>query len=71
MPWLTGTDPDPDTICRVLVIPDHLHYVSAVTGALLPLTDPANWEQFGDDTPDEAAALMAAMLADYVESDCS
>lgn len=71
MPWLTPADATPTGItCRVLLIPDDLEYIQAVTGALLELTYPYNWEQYGAATPDEVAALFQTMLFEYLESEC-
>jgi microcystin-dependent protein len=72
MPWLTPEDASPvGTSCRVLLIPNDLEYIQAVTGALLELTYPHNWEQYGAATPDEVAALFQTMLFDYLESECA
>lgn len=51
-------------------MPDELLFIGAVTGALLPLTEADNWEQFGTMTPAEAASIMSDMFETFVESDC-
>jgi len=51
-------------------VPDDLALVGAVTGALLPLTYPENWEQFGTMTPEQAAGVMSAAFEAFVASDC-
>lgn len=71
MAYLTGDNPGSATLCRVLLIPDDLYLLMAVNGALLELTNPANWEESGDLSPEEAATLMQTMFDSYVESDCS
>ena len=68
--WLTGSSPATgDFICRRIRVPNDLALVMAVNGALLQLTMPENWEQFGPLSAPEAAALMSEMYEDYVESD--
>lgn len=65
MPWLT---PDAPTLTggRILFIPDT--YRPAVNGALLELANKWNWEQFGDETPEDAAERMRVMFEDYIVS---
>jgi len=68
--WLTPDGAIPETLRNRLVsIPDNVDLVTAITGALLPLVNPANWEQYGDLTPDETAALMSEMFEIFVNSD--
>src|SRR5512137_2403189 len=69
--WLTPDAPTPEVErCRRITVPDDLVFVGAVTGALLPLTDPDNWEQSGTMSPSEAAGIMSASFEDFVASDC-
>jgi len=70
MPYITGEDPGTDTTCRELNIPDDLYFIAAVSGALLELTNPANWEQFGSASPADYAALAETMLAAFQTSEC-
>jgi len=63
--WLTPDTLPSDVVCRTLKIPDDLYLLVAVSGALLDLTYPDNWEQFGDQTPEDTAAAMYAMLRDF------
>lgn len=65
--WLTPDAPDGSTVRRVLVIP--LSYLPAVNGALEELTNAFNWEEFGDQTPDEAAAEMFSLVEAYYVSE--
>lgn len=58
--WLTPSASESGLIGRSLLIP--LEYLPAVGGALAALTEPANWERYGDITPEQAAERMAAML---------
>lgn len=61
MPWLTGNTAA-GTICRRVFIPADINLRAAFSGALLDLTSPRNWEQFGTLTPDECAELFSQML---------
>lgn len=70
MPYLTPDTIPTERVCRTLKIPADLDIVGAVSGALLELTKPYNWEQFGAVTPDEIAQEMVVMLNDYLESEC-
>jgi len=70
--WLTPDSPTPEEErCRTISVPDDLAFVGAVTGALLPLTQPDNWEQSGSMTPEEAAGIMSAAFESFVDSDCT
>jgi len=72
--WLT---PDAyggsDESCAIVRVPADTNYRAVVSGALLPLTFPENWEAEGDLSPQEAAAIFAdvydAFLASW--SDCT
>lgn len=69
--WLTPNSPPPDDERgRCFSVPDDVELIAAVSGALLPLTYAANWEQFGSMTPDEAASIMSAAFEAFVESEC-
>jgi microcystin-dependent protein len=72
MPWLTGgkLPASGDVFCRQLRIPNDLAFIQAVNGALMDLTQPENWEQFGIVTPEEAAAAMFEMYLAYLDSTC-
>lgn len=72
MPWLTGNLPTDDApLCRRLLIPNDVHLVAAVSGALLQLTKPENWEKFGGLEPDLVADMMLQMYLDWLHDDCS
>lgn len=71
--WLT---PDElpiagDTICRPLRIPNDQRIIAAVNGAILTLTESANWEAFGNVTPEDIAYRLLEMFEDYATSECS
>lgn len=69
--WLTPNSPPPDDERgRCFSVPDDVELIAAVSGALLPLTYAANWEQFGSMTPDEAASIMSAAFEIFVNGDC-
>lgn len=69
--WLTGdTPPSPEELCRRISVPSDLPLVTAITGALLPLTNPSNWQQQGTMTPEEAADIMSAALDAFLSSTC-
>lgn len=69
MPWLTPNAlPENQYVCRVIRIPNDLLLVGAVSGALLELTKPWNWEPFGELSPDEMARLSLVMVDDFIES---
>jgi len=57
-------------VCRPLFIPNDIRLIAAVSGALLDLTKPYNWEVFGTVTPDEAASAMLTMLETYFTEAC-
>lgn len=69
MPWLTPNSPAPtDRFCRRVSIPNDPTLIQAVSGALLPLTYPSNWEQSGSMTPDEAAEIMRSVLIEFFDA---
>ena len=64
--WLTPDSAAGGSLCRALHIPPELTEI--VSGALDALTAPANYEQSGDMTPDQTAALAWSMLQTYPEN---
>lgn len=66
--YLTPDAPASGFVCRTLRIPDGEEFLAAVNGALLELTYPWNWEEYGALTPDETAELFFTMYEDYRES---
>lgn len=70
MPWLTGSAIPTETKCRVIRVPDDPVFVAAVSGALLELTYPSNWEKYGSLTPEEQAQAFIDVYASYADSVC-
>lgn len=69
--WLTGDSPAPETFRgRCFSVPDDIALVSAVTGALVPLIYPENWEQAGSMTAAEAAEIMGTAFDAFVAGEC-
>jgi hypothetical protein len=64
--WLTPDTPSGDTVRRVLHIP--VEYLASVNGALEQLTEETNWEQYGAETPEQAAERMNEMMEAYYVS---
>lgn len=67
--WLTPSSLEASTTCRRLLIPDSVEWESLVTGALLELCFPYNWEPFGTVTPNEAAARAFQMFNAFTAKD--
>jgi len=55
--------------CRTISLPGELWQY--VTGALLPLSAPWNWEQYGDATPQEVADYFADIINNHLDSMCN
>jgi len=62
--YLTPDEPSDDLLCRSFSIPNDTRWLGNFMGALLPLTDPNAWRQFGTLTPEEAAAAYAQIIED-------
>jgi len=62
MGYLTPDENPTESTCRVLFIPDNEQFIAIVRGALQELTYPENWFQFGELTPEEAAAAFVPMF---------
>lgn len=60
--WLTPDDAPAALASRCIFIPDAVDWIAIVAGALLPLTYPWNFEQFGTATPEETAEAFAVMF---------
>lgn len=69
--WLTPDSIPGAVTCRTLQIPDDPNIIAAVSGALLPLIYPSNWQQFGAVTPAQMATAMQVMFHDFLDSECS
>jgi microcystin-dependent protein len=62
VPYLTPDTAPSDTLCWTLVIPNAADWLALVSGALLELGRPRNFEVFGTATPIETAAIFRDML---------
>jgi len=60
--WLTPDIAPTDTICRVLILPADSDWLAIVSGALIELTNPANFEEFGTESPDDTAGIFTDMF---------
>lgn len=60
--WLTPDVPPADTICRVLVLPADFDWLAIVSGAIVELTNPNNFEEFGTSTPEDTATVFTEMF---------
>lgn len=58
----TPNAPVSDDVERVLRLPADVGILGTLNRALAELTNPNNFEQAGDLTPDEAAAIFAEMF---------
>jgi microcystin-dependent protein len=65
--YLTPDSIPSPVLCRALRIPNSVDWVAIVTGAILDLTYPGNYEQFGTLTPDECAERMLIMLGEFID----
>lgn len=63
--YLTSDTLPAATFSRWLRLPDDLQFIANVSGALMELTNPDNWYQYGAKTPDECAARMWDVLYEY------
>lgn len=63
--WPTPNTPSTGFICRRLLIPNGVDWISNVAGALLPLTYANNFFGFGTETPANTAALYQTMFDDF------
>lgn len=70
MPYLTGDSVPVGQKCRVVYLPDDPAFMAAFYGAMLELTYPYNWEQFGVLTPDEMARAFFDVFDILTESVC-
>jgi len=52
-------------ICRRVVIPNQDDWIALVSGALIELIYPYNFEPYGTSTPGEAASVFGTMFDDY------
>lgn len=60
--WLTPNTAPTDYVCRRVFIPNDVDWIAIVCGALIELTNPNNFEQFGSAAPAQTAAEFAVMF---------
>lgn len=70
MPYLTGNSIPVGQKCRSIHVPDDPAFMAALSGALLELTYPYNWEQFGTLTPDDMAQEFINVYGNFADSVC-
>jgi len=63
--FLTPDTPEDGFICRRIRVPNSVEFLALVTGALLSLQEPFNWEEFGSLTPDQTVAYFESMIDDF------
>jgi len=71
MPYLTPDSAPGDTICRTIVIPNQLDWITIVNGALSELFKAHNFEQYGSLTPQETADTFRDIWEAYHDSECA
>jgi len=73
MKWLTPSGTPTGTRKIELLVPDHAGYEAAIRGALVPLLSSLSWEEFGDNTPDQASEIMRETVLDTISKweECS
>jgi len=65
--WLTPDDAPGELVCFQVWCPAGDEWEAALRGALVPLADTDNWEQKGDQTPEDCAAAFGDALAQTFE----
>jgi microcystin-dependent protein len=71
MPYLTPNTLPSGTICRTVLIPDHIDWLVIVNGAFSELIKPERFEQFGAITPEETANRFEQMFFEFRDSECN
>lgn len=64
--WLTPDNIPDDQAGRLVCIPNDPLILAAVSGAILDLTFPYNWESYGTVTPEAMAAAMSVMWESFI-----
>jgi hypothetical protein len=67
MAWLTPQDSPTDYSSRAILLPIGQEYESLFIGLLMMFIDSANFEQFGDVTPDELADIFRVTFNDFLD----
>lgn len=66
--WLTpDTPPEHKQWTRLVHMPAALDFIAPVSGALLAMTYPSNWEQHGTLTPEETAAIYSDIYQQFLD----
>lgn len=66
--WLTpDTPPRHKQWTRLVHMPAALDFIAPVSGALLAMTYPSNWEQHGTLTPEETAAIYSDIYQQFLD----
>lgn len=68
--WLTPATIPTNTVCLRLEVPQDTAIMAAVWGAILLLTEPENWEQYGAVTPADIASAMLTMQNNCMDDSC-
>jgi len=66
--WLTPNAAPADTICRVLILPADKDWLAVLAGALIELTYPYNFEEFGSASADDTASVFADMFDKFSQN---
>lgn len=69
--WLTPDALPSSTKCIQVEVPDDLDFFAMLMGAIVPLFDPENFEEFGDLTPEECAQYWRDWDAAQTRADCA
>lgn len=56
--------------CRAFLIPNSAQWLGVFMGALLPLTYPTSWTQYGELTPDECSEIMLDIIWRAYQEEC-
>lgn len=68
--WLTpNAPPEHKAYVRRVIIPADIRFLAPISGALVELTFPSAWEQDGDLTPDETAAIFSGIYQQFLPFD--
>lgn len=68
--YITPSTLPSTTYCRRLLIPNSPEWIGTISGALLPLIYPSEWEQTTGITSEEASDRALVMMNDFWASNC-
>lgn len=69
MPWLTPENLPSSNLRRVILIPDDPVWLACFLGALLDMTLPTNWEEYGSQTPEAVANRWQDTFDAFIEGE--